>query len=146
MPSLPVSDWRRPCVVYAPSRYFIRSTNAARHPIVERYLFDAVAGVNAGNGAGGVVNLTGPSALYRAAVAVLGLPMGSRFEGGTTYRAVGSNRSLRILDGNYTCPTGGVYGCAIVNSFSDNVSFKYAGYESELRQAGSTHCALVGGG
>ena len=119
---------------------------AARHPIVERYLFDAVAGVNAGNGAGGVVNLTGPSALYRAAVAVLGLPMGSRFEGGTTYRAVASNRSLRILDGNYTCPTGGVYGCAIVNSFSDNVRFKYAGYESELRQAGSTHCALVGGG
>ena len=114
---------------------------APRHPIIERYLFDAVAGVNAG-AAGGVVNLTGPSALYRAAISVLGLPPGAQFEGGT-YLAVGSNRSLRILDGNYTCPTGGVYGCAIINSFSNNVRFKYAGYENELKRAGSTHWSAV---
>ena len=52
---------------------------------------------------------------------------------------VGSEeRSLRILEGNYTCASGHAY-CPIINSFSDNVRSKYAGYEAELRRAGGTH-------
>lgn len=113
----------------------------SRHPIIERYLHIAVEAVNRG-APGGLVNATGPSALYRAAIDVLGLPVGTRFEPGT-YRVQqnGSKRSLRILEANYTCPAQRPYCTSMINSFGGNVKFKDEGYAHDLKQSGMTHWA-----
>lgn len=122
---------------------------APRHPIIWRYLRDAVAAVH-GGAEGGVVNATGPTALYRAAIQVLQLPGGHRFSAGT-YRVHGrahapdGPRSLRILDGNYTCPPAWPYCSWLINSFGGNVKFKYdhKDYVKDLADSGVAHWGMV---
>ena len=112
-----------------------------RHPIIGSYLRDAVDGVLAGIG-GGCINVTGPSVLYRAAIMVLGLPLGYQFVAGM-FQTTGGDRSLRILPGYYECPRLWPYCRVEINSFGTNAIFKYSGYERDLQNTGSVHWSKV---
>ena len=84
-----------------------------------------------------MTKVTGPYMLQRVvAELLLESPRVPQFgDAGGLFYVRGTNRSVRVLPGKYTCSGKSPY-CGDVNSFGGNVLFKYKGYDQDEKAMG----------
>ena len=122
-----------------------------RHPVMLRLIERMLAELRARGGAANVrgwavMSATGPVLLQRVTAELLlnGSTRTPQFtDRGGVFPVLGhSGRSVRVLEGRYSCPRAGrhpVYYCDDVNRFGGNADFKYPGYEEDQAKIGKSY-------